>query len=158
MPICINMRLPACIVLALLSTPSVAAEKIPLTIFLNEIRDRLYTMDQPDGREPRQIAIRNIRVELNVIVDKDAQGRYQYYVLDGIMDNKDVVTQRISFDMELRRDAPVAAERKKGRVYSTRGRGGRYGDNKYYPPNRYPPYPGDYMPGIYPVIVFDEDR
>ncbi len=152
------MRVPVCFFLAFLSTPSVAAEKIPFDIFLNDIRDRLYAMDQPDPSEPRGIAIRNVRVELNVIVDKDTQGRYQYYVLDGIMGNKDVVTQRISFNMELRPDEPVAAERKKGRVYSTRRHGERYGDSRYYPPGGYPPYPGDYMPGIYPVIVFDEDR
>ena len=152
------MRAIACLLLVFLNAESIAAEKIPLNIFLGDIRDQLYALEQPDNRDPTPVAIRNVRVELNVVVEKDAQGRPRYYVLDGIIDNNNVVTQKISFDMALQHKPAAGFERQGRRVYSTRRREDRYTDDRYNPAGPYPPYRGYYMPDIHPVILFGKDQ
>ena len=152
------MRAVACLFLGILGAESYAAEKIPLDIFLSDIRNQLHAIGQPDEQDPRRAVIRNIHLELNVIIEKDARGRPRYYVLDGIMDDGDVVTQKIAFDMELHQDSSARTVPQENRAYSTRRRNHRPGGDGYFPAGPYPPYPGYYLPEIYPVIQFDTDH
>ncbi len=152
------MKSSVYILLITLSPAPVAAEKIPLKAFLSDMRYQLYAMTQADNQQAAQAAIKNIHVEMNVVVEKDPQGRPVYYVLDGIVDKKDVVTQTISFDMELKHNATAKTGDSGRRVYSTRKRDYPYGPDRYPPPSQYPAYPGRYMPDIYPVILFDKHQ
>ena len=141
-----------------LSPISVAAEKIPLNTFLNDLRYQLYAGARGDSQEPLQTVVKNVHVEINVVVEKDPQGRPVYYVLDGVIDRKDVVTQKISFDMVLQNKSSANTGHSGSRVYSTRRREVPYGAGRYPPSGQYPAYPGPYMPDIYPVILFDRHR
>ena len=131
-----------------------AAEKIPLDIFLSDIRAQLYMIAEPGDQEPVQAVISNVHVEMNVVVEKDQQGRPRYFVLEGVLANKDVVTQRISFDMELLQNASIRSGHSGSRRYSTRRSDRPPGPGRYRPAAQYPP-PGQYMPDIYPVILHD---
>ena len=131
-----------------------AAERIPLDVFLNDIRAQLYRVAEQGDQEPVRAVISSVHVEMNVVVEKDRQGRPRYFVLDGVLENKDVVTQRISFDMELLPNASARSGHSGSRVYSTRRSDRPLGPGRYLPPVQHPP-PGQYRPGIYPVIVFD---
>lgn len=152
------MKFAVCILLLVQSAAVVAAEKIPLNAFLADLRDRLHAIDRMDSREQGRAVISNIHVEMNVVAETDQQGQVQYFVLDGLIDKNDVVTQKISFDMQLYPDGSVAADRPDGRVYSTRKRDHRYGPNRSRPADPYLPYRGHYMPDIYPLILMNDNR
>lgn len=141
-----------------LSPVSVAAEKIPLNTFLNDLHYQLYATTRVGSQEPLQTVVKNIHVEMNVVVEKDPQGRPVYYVLDGLNDKNDLVTQKISFDMELQNKSSANTGHSGSRVYSTRRREDPYGAGRYPPAGQYPAYPGPYMPDIYPVILFDKHQ
>ena len=147
-----TFNLPFVSLLLLLSTNTTAAEKIPLPVFLADLRDHLYGMASVNPEQTVRTVISNIHVELNVVVEKDAQGRTQYFVLDGVTAQDDLVTQKLSFDMALQPERPAQAGQPTGRVYSTRRR------QQPPQPGGYPPYPPHHMPDIYPVILFDKHR
>ena len=143
-----SIKLPLASLL-LLSTNATAAEKIPLPVFLADLRDHLYDMASVNPGQTARPVISNIHVELNLVVEKDAQGRTQYFVLDGVTEQRDVVTQKLSFDMALQPGLPGQENQRPGRVYSTRRR------EQAPQPGWHPPY---YMPDIYPVIPLDKHR
>ena len=146
------MRSTVFVLSAILGFGVHAAEKIPLDVFLNDIRTQLYMIAEPGDQERVQAGTSNIHVQMNVVVEKDRQGRPRYFVLDGVLANKDVVTQRISFDMELLRNASTGSGHSGSRLYSTRRGDYPHGAGRYPPSAQYPP-PGQYMPDIYPVIL-----
>ena len=149
------VRSSVVVLLAIQSATAVAAEKIPLNTFLMDMRNQLYAIAQTNDQGPVRAVIGNIHVEMNVVAEKDAQGRIRYFVVDGLVDQSNVVTQKISFDMQLQPDTS-AADRPGSRAYSTRRRGDRYRPDRYYPATQYPPYPGHYVPDIYPLILMDK--
>ena len=89
------MKLAIIVLLTGLSTISHAAEKILLTDFLNGIRHQLLGMENRAGDQSTRTIIKNVHVEMHVIAEKNQQGKTAYYVLEGMVDKKDVVTQRI---------------------------------------------------------------
>ena len=147
-----HMRSSVLILLASLGGSVTGAEKTPLNIFLNDIRVQLYSMAQVDEQDPLQVVVSNIHVEMNVVVEKDQRGRPSYFVLDGVRSNQGVVTQRISFDMELQ------PNRSGSRFYSTRRRDNPPDSDRHTPHIQSPYPPGPYMPDIYPVILYDRHR
>jgi hypothetical protein len=135
-----------------------AAEKLPLMDFLRDVRHQLLSFEQQSGEHSVPAMIKNVHVEMHVIVDKDDQGRTAYYVMEGLPDKNDVVTQKISFDLELHTNVDSTRQGKRQRMYST-----RRGDNAYrqrgYDSGRQHHYPPEYyMPDIHPVILYDRER
>ena len=135
-----------------------ATEKLPLMDFLHDVRDQLLSFEQQSGVYPVPAMIKNVHVEMHVIADKDEQGRTAYYVIEGLPEKNDVVTQKISFDLELDRSLDSSRLGKRYRRYSTRTNENAYRQRGYGSgrPQHYPPE--HYMPDIYPVILYDKNR
>ena len=145
------------LVLVLFHGIGYAAGKIPLDTFLRDIHKSLYSIGRQDTEGSLRPVISNIHVEMHVIVEQDKQGNARYYVLDGIVDDSNVVTQKIAFDLELPQQSVETGRKPAGRRYSTRRRDTGYGSSGYKRYRRYP-YPEHYMPDIYPVILFDKHQ
>lgn len=149
------MRSSVLFLLMLIHGITHAADKIPLETFLSDIHNSLYSVGRQDSNQSVRPIIKNVHVEVRVVVEKDAEGNALYYVFDGPIDNENVVTHKIAFDMELPNQSAVIGNKPAARVYSTRRRVNRYGEGRNEYPTRYP-YPERYMPDIYPLILFDE--
>ena len=135
-----------------------AAETLPLTDFLRDLRDQLLSLEQQTGEHPVPAVIKNVHVEMHVIAETDEQGRTAYFVLTGLPEKKEVVTQKLSFDLELHSNAGSTRQGKRYRRYSTRPNDNAYrqreygsGRHRHYPPEHY-------MPDIYPVILYGKER
>jgi hypothetical protein len=152
------MKLAIIVLLTGLSTISHAAEKILLSDFLNGIRHQLLSIENQAGDQSTRTIIKNVHVEMHVIAEKNQQGETAYYVLEGIVDNKDVVTQRISLDLEFRNSTSRRGNDSAYKSYSTRKKDYTYGPDRYRSSGHYPYHPDPYMPDIYPVIMFDKER
>ena len=135
-----------------------AAEKLPLMEFLHDVREQLLSFEQQSGDYPVPAMIKNVHVEMHVIADKDERGRTTYYVIEGLPDKNDVVTQKISFDLELEGRFDSSRLSKRYRRYSTRTNENASPQRRYDSgrPHYYPPE--YYMPDIYPVILYDKNR
>jgi len=158
----IVMRIPGIILLMSLSSISNAAEKLPLADFLQEllqdIRHQLHSIEQQSGDQSAPAIIKNVHVEMQVIAEKDQAGNIAYYVLAGKVDEQAVVTQKLSFDLELQHNAAVKSSDTGYRTYSTRNRDYTYRPDGYRPSTQYPYHPDQYMPNIHPVILYDKQR
>ena len=152
------MKLFIIVLLTGLSTISHAAEKILLSDFLNGIRHQLLSIENQAGDQSTSAIIKNVHVDMHVIAEKDQHGKTAYYVLEGMVDNKDVVTQKISLDLELQHGTSRRGNDSAYKSYSTRKRDYTYGPDRYRPSGQYPYHPNQYMPNIYPVITFDKER
>ena len=152
------MRSSIIFLLTVLNSISHAAEKIPLTDFLSGIRHQLHSIEQIDNAQTAPAIIKNVHIDLHVIAEKDGDGSIKYYVLEGMVDNKDLVTQKISLDLELKYNASGKDNDTGYRSYSTRKKDYSYGPGSYRQSGRYPYHPNHYMPDIYPVIPFDQER
>ena len=144
--------------LTVLSPISNAAEKLPLTDFVEGIRHQLHSIQQSGRDQSVPAMIKNVHVELHVITEKDQDGKTAYYVIEGMVEKKDLVTQKLSFDLELQAYAAVKDDDRAYRSYSTRRKDYRYGTKRFRPPRQYPNRPDQYMPDIYPVILFNKDH
>lgn len=147
------MRLIFILLLTGLSTVSLAAEKLPLADFLQAIRHQLYDIQRQTGAQSAPALITNVHVEVQVIAEKDQTGNTAYYVLEGMLENKDIVTQKLSFDLELANNATVKARETGYRSYSTRRKEYPYAADRYRQSRQYPYHPDQYMPDIYPIIM-----
>ena len=152
------MKLSIIVLLTGLSTISHAAEKILLSDFLNGIRHQLLSIENQAGDQSTPAIIKNVHVEMHVIAEKNQQGKTAYYVLEGMVDKKDVVTQKISLDLELQHSASRRSNDSAYKSYSTRKKDYTYGPDRYRPSGQYPYHPNPYMPDIYPVIMLDKER
>jgi hypothetical protein len=152
------MKLAIIVLLTGLSTISHAAEKILLTDFLNGIRHQLLGMENRAGDQSTRTIIKNVHVEMHVIAEKNQQGKTAYYVLEGMVDKKDVVTQKLSLDLELQHSTSRRGHDSAYKSYSTRKKDYTYGPDRYRSSGQYPYPPDPYMPDIYPVIMFDKER
>jgi len=146
------------LLLIVLSSISHAAEKLPLADFLDGIRHQLHSLENPGGDRSAPALIKNIHIDLHVIAEKDKDGNTAYYVLEGMVDKKDVVTQKLSLDLELQQSASSKGNNTGYRSYSTRKRDYTYGSDRYRQSGQYPYHPNRYMPDIYPVILYDKER
>jgi hypothetical protein len=135
-----------------------AADNLPLTEFLRDLRYQLQTIEQPSDDQSVPIMIKNVHVEMHVIADKDEQGKTAYYVVEGLPEKNDVVTQKISFDLELHANVDSSDRGWRYRTYSTRRNDNAYRQQVYGPGRQYPYPPEHYMPSIYPVILYDKER
>ncbi len=152
------MKLSIIVLLTALSTISHAAEKIQLSDFLNGIRHQLLSLENQAGDQSRPAIIKNVHVEMHVIAEKNQQGKTAYYVLEGMVDKKDVVTQRITLDLELQHSTSRRGNDSAYKSYSTRKKDYTYGPDRNRPSGQYPYHPNQTMPDIYPVIMFDKER
>jgi len=152
------MRIPGIILLMSLSSVSSAAEKLSLAEFLQDIRHQLSSIEQQAFDKTARSMIKRVHVEVHVIAEKDPAGNTAYYVPAGVVDKQNVVTQKLSFDLELQQSVAVTGSNMGYRSYSTRSRGGTYRPDRYRPPRSYPYHPDQYMPDIHPVILFDKKR
>lgn len=152
------MKISIIVLLTGLSTISHAAEKILLTDFLDGIRHQLLSMENQAGGQSTPAIIKNVHVEMHVIAEKNQQGNTAYYVLEGMVDKKDVVTQKISLDLALQHSTSRRGNDGAYKSYSTRKKDYTYGPDRYRPSGQYPYPPDPYMPDIYPVIMFDKER
>jgi len=152
------MRIPGITLLMCVTLGVHAADKLPLKEFLRDLRYQLQTIEQPSDDPSVPVVIKNVHVEMHVIADKDEQGKTAYYVVEGLPEKNDVVTQKLSFDLELHDDVDSTRQGKRYRTYSTRGDDNAYRQRGYGTgrPYRYPPE--YYMPDIYPVILYDKER
>jgi hypothetical protein len=152
------MRVTTLILLVGLSTAVQATDKLPMMEFLHDVHQQLISFEQQSGEHPVPAMIKNVHVEMHVITDKDEQGRTAYYVVEGLPEKNDVVTQKISFDLELHTTIDSTRQGKRYRTYSTRTNDNAYRQRGYESgrPYRYPPE--HYMPDIYPVILYDKNR
>ena len=135
-----------------------AAEKLPLMEFLRDVREQLISFEQQSGEYPVPATIKNVHVEMHVIADKDEQGRTTYYVIEGLADKNDVVTQKISLDLELHTKVDSTHPGKRHRTYSTRNNNSAYRQRGYDSGRPYYYPPEHYMLDIYPVILYDNKR
>jgi len=140
-----------------LSSISHAAEKIPLADFLSGIRHQLHSIENPGANQSAPAMIKNVHIDLHVIAEKDKDGNTAFYVLEGMVDKKDLVTQKLSLDLELRHTASSKGNDEAYRSYSTRRRDYTYGPDRYRQSGQYPYHPNQYMPDIYPVITLDKE-
>lgn len=152
------MKLFIIVLLTGLSTISHAAEKLLLSDFLNGIRQQLHSIEHQTGNRLAPAMIKNVHVEMHVIAEKDQHGNTAYYVLEGTVDKKEVVTQKISLDLELQHSASRRGNDSAYKSYSTRKKDYTYGPGRYRPSGQFPYNPNQYMPDIYPVILFDKER
>jgi hypothetical protein len=93
-----------------------------------------------------------------VIAEKDQQGKTLYYVLEGMQDKKDFITQKLSFDLELQHGYSAVNNDKRYRTYTTRKKDYPYGPNNYRPARPYPYRPEHYMPDVYPIILYNKEQ
>lgn len=152
------MRLSSIILLTSVSTSVHAADKLPLGDFLRDIRQQLHSIAQPTDDQPMPVTIKNVHVEMHVVAEKDQQGKTSYYVLEGVQDMKNVITQKISVDLELQHNNAVMRHDMRYSSYSTRKKDYIYGPDNYRPARQYPYRPEQYMPDIYPVILYNKER
>ena len=152
------MKFSIIFLLTALSLISHAAEKIPLADFLNGIRHQLHSIENSGGNQSMPAMIKNVHIDMHVIAEKDKDGNTAYYVLEGMVDNKGLVTQKLSLDLDLQHNASRIGNNKGYRSYSTRKRDYTYGPDMYRQPGQYPYHPNQYMPDIYPVITLDKAR
>lgn len=150
------MRFPVIILLTVLNPALHAAEKIPLTEFLNGIRHQLYSIDNPGIDSSSSMIIKNVHIDMQVIAEKDEDGNTAYYVLEGMADDNKFVTQTLSLDLELQHHASMMSNHSKRRTYSTRTKDDTYRPDAYQQPAQYPCPPAPYMPDIYPLIMLDK--
>ena len=153
-----TMKLLIIVLLTGLGSISHAAEKLLLSDFLNGIRHQLLSIENQAGDQSTPAIIKNVHVEMHVIAENDQQGKTAYYVLEGMVDKKDVVTQKISLDLELQHNTSRRGNSSAYKSYSTRKKDYTYGPGRYPPSGQHPYPPHRYMPDIYPVIMFDKDR
>ena len=154
-----TMKLLIIVLLTGLSAISHAAEKLLLSDFLNGIRHQLLSIENQAADQSTPAIIKNVHVEMHVIAEKDQQGKTAYYVLEGMVDKKDVVTQKISLDLALQRSTSRRGNNSAYKSYSTRKKDYyTYGPDRYPPSGQHPYPPNRYTPDIYPVIMFDKDR
>jgi len=151
------MRLSIFFLLAVLSSTLHAADKIPLTEFLNGIRHQLHSIENPRSEQSAPVIIKNVHVEMHVIAEKDRDGNTAYYVIEGMADEKDLVTQKLSLNLELQHKASMMGNDSRRRSYSTRTKDHTYGPETYRQSGRHPYHPNRYMPDIYPVITLDKE-
>ena len=149
------MRLILTLLLTCLNTTVLGAEKILVADFLRDIRDQFHRIQVRDDNHPEPAFIRNVHVEMHVIAEKDDNGKTAYYVLEGQVDSKDVITQKLSFDLELLPAQSMKNRDPRHRSYSTRPRDYSYGPDSYRQ-RQYPYYPDQYMPEVNPVILFNK--
>ena len=146
------------ILLICMGTRIQAAEKLPVEEFLHDVRHQLRSIEQQTDDRSMPALVRRVHVEMHVIAEKDQQGKTAYYVLQGIQDRRNVITQKLSFDIELRHPVPAADNDKRYRSYSTRRKEYVYGPDSYRPSRQYPYRPDYYMPDIYPVILYNNEQ
>jgi len=152
------MKLSIIVLLTGLSTTSHATEKILLSDFLNGIRHQLLSIENQAGDQSMPAIIKNVHVDMHVIAEKDQAGNTAYYVLEGMVDSKDVVTQKLSLDLEIQHSTSRRGNDSAYKSYSTRKKDYTYRPDMYRQPGQYPYHPNQYMPNIYPVITFDKER
>jgi len=152
------MKFSIIFLLTVLSSILHAAEKIPLADFLIGIRHQLHSIENSDGDKTVPALIKNVHVEMHVIVEKGQDGNTAYYVLEGMVENKDLVTQKLSLDLDLQHNASRKDNNKGYRSYTTRRKDYTYGPDSYPQSGQYPYHPNQYLPDIYPVIMFDKER
>lgn len=152
------MRVTTIVLLIGLNTAVQAADKLPMMDFLRDVRQQLLGFEQQSGEYPATAMIKNVHVEMHVIADKDEQGRTAYYVVEGLPENKDVVTQKIFFDLELHTNIDSTRQGKRYRTYSTRRHDNAHRQRGYESGRPYTYPPEHYMPDIYPVILYDRHR
>jgi len=152
------MRVTTIVLLIGLTTAVQAADKLPMMDFLRDVRQQLLSFEQQSGEYPVPAMIKNVHVEMHVIADKDEQGRTAYYVVEGLPEKNDVVTQKISFDLELHTNIGTTHQGKRYRTYSTRSNNNAYRPRGYESGQPYTYPPEHYMPDIYPVILYDRHR
>lgn len=152
------MRASITFLLIIYGTISYAADKLPLSDFLNDIRQQLYSIEKAGNKDPSPMIIKNIHVEMNVIAEKDQQGKTIFYVIEGMANKKDLITQKLSFDVEIPTQVSADLDSNRRRTYSTRNRLNQYDAGRYRPYRRHPePYYNDrYYPDISPVILFNK--
>jgi len=131
-----------------------AADKLPLSEFLQGLHQQLQTFQQPSDERFAAPMIRHVHVDLHVIAEKDAQNNTIYYVLEGVVDRNNIVTQKISFDITLSPNESSAGLADGYRTYSTRRRGSTH-ERDMRRPRGYYRYPPGRMLDIYPVIIYD---
>lgn len=152
------MKSTIIILLTVWSSFSYAAEKLTLADFMKDIRRQLIILETQGDDQSAQLTIKNIHVEMNVIAEKTPDGNTEFYVIEGMVDNKNVVTQKLSFDVELTTNASSQRVNKRYKSYSTQK---NYYDPRYnrsLPGRSRPYYNHQYMPDIHPVILFNEGR
>lgn len=152
------MKLSVIFLLICTSTIVHAADKLPLGDFLRDVRNQLRNIGQQTDDGSMPVIIKNIHVDMHVIAEKNQQGQTLYYVLEGMQDKSNVITQKISFDLELRHDYSAANNDKRYRTYSTRKKDYRYGPDNYRPARPYPYRPEHYLPDLYPVILYGKEQ
>lgn len=154
------MRASITLLLIIYGTISYAADKLPLSDFMNDIRQQLFSIEQAGNNAPSPMIIKNIHVEMNVIAEKDPQGKTIFYVIEGMANKKDLITQKLSFDVEIPMQVSADFDHSKRRTYSTRSRLNQYDADRYRPYRRHPEpyYNGRYYPDISPVILFNKEH
>jgi hypothetical protein len=135
-----------------------AADKLPLVDFLRDVRHQLHSIEQQSDDRSLPVMIKNVHVEMHVVAEKDQQGKTSYYVLEGMQDKKNIITQKISFDLELQHNISATRHDTRYKSYSTRKKDYIYGPDNYRPAREYPYRPEQHMPDIYPVILYDKER
>ncbi len=154
------MRASITVLLVAFGTISHAADKILLSDFLDDIRHQLYNIGNAGNERPVPMTVKSIHVEMNVIAEKDQQGNTVFYVIEGMANKKDLITQKLSFDVEIPTDAAAGLNQHGNRTYSTRSLFYQYGTDRYRPyRRRHDPYYNDrYFPDISPVILYNQKR
>ena len=148
----------AALLLTCLNTASHAADKIPIADFLRDIRNQFRSMQLQQEGSPAPVIVSNFHVEMNVIADRDENGNVAYFVLEGQAGAGEVVTQKLSFDLEFLQPPTMQTGQARYRSYSTRRRQHTDAPDRYSREYPYPYHPGQYMPEINPVILFDRGR
>ena len=152
------MRSTIIILLTVWSSFSYADEKLTLADFMKDIRHQFVILEAQGDDQPTQLTIKNIHVEMNVIAEKTPDGNTEFYVIEGMVDKKNIVTQKLSFDVELTTNASSQHANKGYKSYSTPQ---PYYDPRYnrsLPGRSGPYYNHQYMPDIHPVILLNEGR
>lgn len=152
------MKFSIIFLLIVLSSVLHAAERIPLADYLKGIHHQLHSIENPGSDQPMTAMIKNVHIDMHVVAEKDKDGKTAYYVLEGMVDSKGLVTQKISLDLELQHNAFWKGKGKGYRSYSTRKKDYSYGRDMYRQPGQSSYHPNQYMPNIYPVITFDKQH
>lgn len=152
------MRSIIIILLTVWSSLLYAAEKLTLADFMNDIRQQLIILERQGDDQPAQIIIKNIHVEMDVIAEKNPDGNTEFYVIEGMVDKKNVVTQKLSFDVELTTNVTSQRVGKRYKSYSTQKNYYDPGYNRLLPGRSRPYYNHQYLPDIHPVILLNEGR
>ncbi len=153
------MRFTISILITALCTTSFAAEKIPLQAFIDDIRNQLYDAGANGSDSSKPLDIKNIRLELNIIVETDEYGNTGFYVIEDA-DSRGMVTQKLYFDVVLPANGAPSRSSQGYRSYSTNKTERRYAPDCYVPYRRQPCYRlhDRYNPEILPIIVPNHSR